>query len=319
MRSLTLLLLLALVACTTSVDDKSSLPPTTGALNELVIVVDEALWQGELGDSIRSVLAMEVPGIAWQEPIFDLVQIPKKAFSRIFQTHRNLLIIEKGDKSELGFERSVYAKGQQLALMRYQRKEDLLPLWEQYGPVIAHRFTTVEKERLGTKVSKQKGLEQLFSKHSVSLSVPKDFTLVLDTTSFSWLEYSPADKEEMQGIFVYELPYVEHLSTWPLLKGRDSVLQQYVHGAHENSYMTLERLYSPFVRHTETASLPTLEVKGCWKMQNAFMGGPFISRFVQDTVNQRTLVLEAFLFNPGKDKRDPMMQLQWVLESAVNQ
>ena len=51
-------------------------------------------------------------------------------------------------------------------------------------------------------------------------------------------------------------------------------------------------------------------------MQNAFMGGSFITHFIKDTTNNRILVIEGFLFNPGEDKRDKMQLLQLVLESA---
>ena len=59
-----------------------------------------------------------------------------------------------------------------------------------------------------------------------------------------------------------------------------------------------------------------LEIKGLWKMQNAFMGGPFIAHFIQDTTSNRILAIEGFLFNPGDDKRDKMQLVQLVLESA---
>ena len=59
-----------------------------------------------------------------------------------------------------------------------------------------------------------------------------------------------------------------------------------------------------------------LEIKGQWKMHNAFMGGSFITHFIQDTANNRILAIEGFLFNPGQDKRDKIQLLQLVLESV---
>ena len=74
--------------------------------------------------------------------------------------------------------------------------------------------------------------------------------------------------------------------------------------------------YQPWVKHIESMSCNALEIKGLWKMQNAFMGGPFITHFIQDTISNRILAIECFLFNPGQDKRDKMQFLQLVLESA---
>ena len=50
-------------------------------------------------------------------------------------------------------------------------------------------------------------------------------------------------------------------------------------------------------------------------MKNAFMGGPFITHFIQDTTNKRIFSVEGFLFNPGESKRDEMQKLQIVLET----
>lgn len=74
--------------------------------------------------------------------------------------------------------------------------------------------------------------------------------------------------------------------------------------------------YNPWVKHIESMGFNALEIKGVWKIQNAFMGGPFITHFIEDTSGGRIVALEGFLFHPTKDKRDKMQQLQLILESA---
>ena len=305
-----------LASCEDGKSGSTTLPSMTGGLNEVVIVLDEHLWQGQSGDSLRTTLGAEVPGIPWQEHLFDLVQIPKKAFTRIFKTHRNLLIFEKGAKTEVGFQKDLYSKGQLVALIKYRSQADLPLLLHQYGAIIAHRFQEVEKERQLAEMSLQKELDSVFKKHGFSLKIPKDFHLSLDTNMFSWLEYSPENKEIIQGLFVYEITNDFTFTTWGLLDERDRMLQQHVPGLTEGSYMSTERLISPWVKHIESMGYPTLEVKGVWKMENAFMGGPFVAHYVLDTANKKVIAIEGFLFNPGEDKRDHMQRLQLVLESA---
>tara|TARA_B100000900_G_scaffold347860_1_gene313264 strand:- start:7354 stop:8334 length:981 start_codon:yes stop_codon:yes gene_type:complete len=318
MRYACIILLFTFFACQENGQkDVNTLPSMTGGLNELVIVLEEHLWQGEIGDSLRSVLGAEVQGIPWQESIFDLVQIPPKAYTRIFETHRNLLFFEKGTKASVGFQENTNAKGQLMALVTYQNTKELKALVKQYASVIAHRIQEKEKTRLRAQMTLQTGLEKVFQKHKVYLNIPKDFSLVLDTTDFSWVEYSPKDKEIIQGIFVYEISPETPFTTLQLLAQRDSLTKQYVQGETTGSYMSVEiQHYQPWIKHTESMGYNALEIKGQWKMQNAFMGGSFITHFIQDTINNRILVIEGFLFNPGEDKRDKMQLLQLVLESA---
>lgn len=297
--------------------DVNTLPSMTGGLNELVVVLEEYLWEGDVGDSLRSVLGAEVQGIPWKESIFDLVQIPPKSYTRIFQTHRNLLFFEKGEKASVRFQENVNARGQLMALVTYQNKQELSALIQQYAVVITHRFQQQEKMRLEAAMILQTGLDEVFAKHGLELSVPKGFTLVMDTTNFSWIEYNPKDKEVIQGFFIYEMSANTPFKTWDLLAQRDSLTKKFVQGELTESYMAIEtEYYQPWIKHTESMGYNSLKIKGMWKMQNAFMGGPFVAHFVQDTINNTIIGIEGFLFNPGEDKRDNMQILELVLESA---
>ena len=79
MRYTCIILLFTLFACQeNSQKDVNTLPSMTGGLNELVIVLEEHLWQADVGDSLRAVLGAEVQGIPWQESIFDLYKYHPK-------------------------------------------------------------------------------------------------------------------------------------------------------------------------------------------------------------------------------------------------
>lgn len=318
MRHIYIVLLFTLFACQENEQkDLATLPSMTGGLNELVIVLEEHLWQGDVGDSLRTVLGAEVQGIPWKESIFDLVQIPPKAYTRIFETHRNLLFFEKGKKASVGFQENTNAKGQFMILVTYQNSEELKVLIKQYASVIALRFQEQEKARLKKQMLHQIGLEKVFQKHEIDLKVPKDFSLVLDTTDFTWIEYNPKDKEIIQGFFIYEINPATPFTTSQLLAQRDLLTKQYVQGKTTDSFMVVEiQHYQPLTKHIESMGYNALEIKGLWKMKNAFMGGPFITHFIQDTTRNRILAIEGFLFNPGEDKRDKMQLVQLVLESA---
>ena len=77
--------------------------------------------------------------------------------------------------------------------------------------------------------------------------------------------------------------------------------------------MTTENLYPPHISIHTINMLEVLKVRGIWKMQNEFMGGPFISNFINDKLNDRVLVIEGFLFNPGEEKRNSLQELEWLI------
>ena len=291
----------------------SVLPSHTGAINEVVIVIDDPIWEGASGDSLRQSLSTEVPGISWSEPLFDVIQINSTAFSRIFKTHRNLVIVQKGQQSKVYFNTKTYAQNQWLCIVEYQTIEDLPRLLGQYAPIMAYQIGQKEQERY-TAILPPKRLSETLSKgFNLNFGLPNEYKLVLDTNRFCWFEYNPPDKEIIKGVFVYEYPSSSSFNLNTILSARDSVLQQFVFGSIEGSYMTTERLYPPYISTYTHNALEGLKVKGLWKMQNAFMGGTFVSHFLNDTINDRVLVIEGFLFNPGEDKRNSLQELEWLI------
>jgi hypothetical protein len=58
-----------------------------------------------------------------------------------------------------------------------------------------------------------------------------------------------------------------------------------------------------------------VDTRGLWRMKNDFMGGPFVSISVLDETRNRVVTIDAFVYAPGKDKRNLMWELEAVLES----
>ena len=294
-------------------DESSVLPSYTGAINEVVIVIDDHLWEGASGDSLRASLITEVPGISWAEPLFDVVHIRPAAFSRIFRTHRNLIIIQKGNTSKVYFNAKPYAQNQWLCVVEYNSLDDLPKLLGQYAPIMAYSIDEKERLRYTSKQVNKRLRKTPSERFNLSFSLPSEYELVLDTNRFNWFEYNPKDKEIIKGVFIYEFPLSSSFNSTTVLAARDSVLKQFVVGSVEGSYMTTERLYPPYISTYSQDSLKGLSVKGLWKIQNAFMGGAFVAHYLQDTLNDRGLAVEGFLFNPGEDKRNSLQELEWLI------
>ena len=299
-------------SCSFDNTSPSVLPIYTGAVNEVVVVMDNALFDSEAGQILKQSLQAPIVGISWQESSLDLVQIPSQSMSRLFQTHRNLILIEQGNSTKFVSGSDLYSEAQYFAKISYKNSKDLIGVLKEYSPVILHQIQQVEKSRIRSKMYFSSQFNSVFDKFGYHFSIPKDYGLVKDSDGFSWFEYSPKDKEIISALLLYQLP----LSYWPnserLLEARDSVLAQNVLGEQEGSYMSLEPLYLAQKSYSDKG----LGVKSLWKMENAFMGGPAITNFVVDSVRNVVFVSDAFLFNPGKNKRNDLQILEIILESS---
>jgi hypothetical protein len=83
-----------------------------------------------------------------------------------------------------------------------------------------------------------------------------------------------------------------------------------------NTQMVTEDSYTPYLFHTTIKGKETYETKGTWELKNDFMSGPFINYNIIDRANRRVLVLEGFCYDPSKEKRDLMFELEAIIKSV---
>jgi hypothetical protein len=84
----------------------------------------------------------------------------------------------------------------------------------------------------------------------------------------------------------------------------------------EGGRFITEAYYAPYIFKTKIDGLPTYETKGIWEVKTQFMGGPFLNYAVKDSVNNRYVILEGFVYAPATSKRDLQFELEAILRSA---
>ena len=91
-----LLLLLILVLTFSCKKEEDTIPrKTTGAINTISVIIDDQLWNGEVGDSIRNKFASPVIGLPQEEPLFTINQYPVKLMEGFMTDSRNIIVIKK--------------------------------------------------------------------------------------------------------------------------------------------------------------------------------------------------------------------------------
>ena len=102
-----------------------------GEINSITIVVDDNLWNGEIGDTIRKKLAAPVDGLPQEEPLFTLNQYPTKVFEGTVKKNRNIVVIKKGNEVSFEYKENVFANPQQVFYLTATSNEEIVKLLEQ--------------------------------------------------------------------------------------------------------------------------------------------------------------------------------------------
>lgn len=323
MKKIGLLLALTLMifACeNSSKDGKRILSSSSGNINNLTAVVDNALWQGSVGETIRNVLAAPINGLPQDEPLFSIKHMPPVVFTDFATKGRIILKVEKSKNAEAGIQylENVYAKPQRLVLIQGKTNQEINALIKDNSEKIISVFKTSEIAEKQRRMKKSLGSSEAVEKRfGATIKFPSAYRVAKDTDDFVWIRRDI--KTGTVNLMIYEIP----LEALPkddtviseIIKIRDSVGQAHIPGPTEGSYMITEEAYTPSMYNTIVDNKPAIETRSTWEVKNAFMAGPFINVAVEDKVNNRYLVLEGFVFAPSVEKRNYIFELEAIIRS----
>ena len=317
-----LLLALAFVACNGS-KEPAQKPASRGLPYELAMVVPQALYTGELKDTLDAVLMGSTPVLPQHEPLFRLDVVYAEGNLTPWRTFRNRLIIaldKKAAKPAMGIALDAVAKPQievkvsartahELALFIGQNRQHLTDLF------IDHELD-VEAANLRRKYSRTTAdsLQQLAA---YTICVPPGLKSSKVGVDFLWTGTNLNDKD--QNFVFYSYPWDGRpLTPQQFVAKRDSVLMVNIPGTRPDQWMqTATEQGNPLVcaRMRTIDNQCVQQVHGLWQLRNGALGGAFVSLERIDTAARRVLVTEGFIYSPHSPKRNLMRQMEAALRT----
>jgi len=293
----------------------------TGRANELVIVISDESWEGKPGELLRDMLAQPHVALPQSEPIFDLIHVPHVGFKKIFRSTRNIIqtsISSNVETPGVIFKDDVWAYPQATVQINAKNAAQFEELFNENSGKIMSYFLTAEKKRLTMnyqKYAEKLVLNTLNDTLGLTMTVPPGFAIARQKKDFIWVRYETP--EISQGIVVYTFPYISD-STFTenyLVAKTDSVLEINVPGPTAGSYMAVEKQIDQVLKPFEHNKNYAVEMRGLWRLENDFMGGPYVAIAELDASNQRVVVAFGYVFAPSKDKRNLLQQVEAMVYS----
>jgi len=291
---------------------------TTGKINTIAVVIDDQLWNGEIGDSIRNKFASPVIGLPEEEPLFTINQYPVKLLEGFATDSRAIIVIKKEDENKFEIQKNQYATPQNVFHISGKTAPEIVQLLEEHIPEIIQLIEQgeiAESQRINKQsLLNTKGISKQFK---IGIQVPSNFEYVLRKPNFVWLK-----KKIISGsssLLVYQVPLntikTQSAIAVTILKMRDSI-GKYIQGTEPHTYMISETGYTPYFFKSKIDHRLAYETRGTWQLQNDYMSGPFINYAIVDKLNNRLLVVEGFCYSPSKEKRDEMHELEAIMHSV---
>ena len=309
------LLVSVLVSCQKKTDTLNQ--ENASDINTISVIIDDQLWNSEVGDSIRNKFASPVLGLPQEEPLFTIKQFPLKLFEGFSTGSRNMIIVKKNDKNLFQIKANEFAETQNSFHISGKSTNEILFLLEKHTAEIIKRMreTEIKANQLILSDSLQ-NTDKIKKKFNIDLSIPIEYDYVRRRKNFIWLK-----KEITSGntsILIYQIPYNsirDKNAVNDIVKVRDSIGKLYIHAKNNNAKMMTEEAYFPYFSKIKWNEYDVYETKGTWEMNNDFMSGPFVNYAIKDKANNRILVLEGFCYAPSKEKRDLMFELESIIKT----
>ena len=322
-----LVCILVLSSCKETTDKKEAInsepegamAKSSGRFNHLTIVMENDLWEGEVGEAVRKHLAAPVDGLPQEEPLFTMRQMPNVAFSGFARKNRTFIQIKKEQPTEaFTILKNKFATPQVGIVIQEKTNHKIIAVLEKHLETITEAFKKVEIAEKQQVISKSlEKIPALADKLKVQLKISSAYRVAKETENFFWIR-----KDIPQGslnLMVYELPkYTIAKDTnivAQLIKMRDSIGAKEILTDDGGVFVT-EEAYAPYLFDATIDDHYAYEMRGTWEVKNKFMAGPFVNYAIEDKANNRLLVLEGFVFAPSISKRDYIFELEAMIKSA---
>lgn len=293
--------------------------PSSGKINSISIVIDNALWDGVVGDSLRNKFAAPVEGLPKEEPIFDINQYPTDVMEGFVTKSRAIIVVKKGEENKYRVLKNRYATPQQLFQITGKNATAILELIEEHAADMIVRIKELELEAQQQLLKDSLLLSPWVQKHfQLDLKVPKGYKFSIKKPHFVWLK-----KEFFSGsssILVTEFPLDRFYPGGDVIgwfvRQRDFMGADYIKGNEVGSHMYVDTTYPLYLSKTNLQAKGVFEIKGTWRLKNSFMFGPFTSYLIMDFQSNRMICLEGFCYVSSQERRDIMFELEAVLKSV---
>ena len=303
-------------SCSSGNEKKSAVKgKVQSAPYELLVVANKDWLKTEAGQKLVEIVEAPISGLPQREGNFRVTYVNPEAFKGVFQFYANILVVKvdmKHEESRMTLEKDLYARPQMVEGLYAPTDWAFVRLLEAHKKDILRHFNENEFARERKFLEKNYNgavMAQVKKQFGVSINVPQDVDDMKIGENFLWA--SASKKDFQQNVCIYTLPWSNNLSFEDV---RDSVMKVNIPGDREDQWMETDRRTVMIDDITRT---DLLVVRGLWDMRNDAMGGPFVSYCYVDTIRNRFLIVEGFVFAPDKKKRPIIRQLEAALQTMT--
>ena len=346
---LVVLLATGLVACEPG--GEVPLPNAIGKVGDVLVVTDSATWAGPVGDALRETIGGSIaPPLDIADfrlsrrdltnQNFDILRRSKNlifaaalddtsAVARFLQARLDsagVRMVRAGEGTVVLPRRDIWAQGQVVVFATAANDSLLAGALRARADTIQTMLTETALAQTARDMFDDHRLvameDSLMRTHGFAVNVQHDYFLSQDTTLTidgqlgHFVRLRRVLSDTWRDFFVYYEDGVppSHADSAYVERVTDTVLEQFIRGAYDSSYVRLDRIRPIRYAPTTITDREATQARGLWRMVEDFMGGPFVRYSFYDEPQQRLYIVYGMVFAPQhqfrSSKREFLRQLE---------
>jgi len=339
-----LLIIICVSACENSKTEKKYLPDAVGRYDDVLLVMNDADWEDSLGEKFRINFMLPYKVLPQAEPILGINRKSPRQFNTLLKKYKTVFLLAYLDErtpmlrliedligrdkvAEIianktafyNIKSNIWANGQEVVLFLGASKSALLKAIDEQSGDLLKEMQKLQLKKM-KKMVYAHGKNELINnsigaKFGVQFSIPKDYSIGIEKDNFIWLRKETTDLSS--NIMIYKFPNEMKLDEMMthIVGIRNSLGLKYISSDIEGSYMKVDSTL-PIVQERETINgIDIIKTKGLWKIQNDFMGGPFVNYVLQDKHKKKLIMIDGFVHAPKLKKKPKINAIELIINS----
>lgn len=339
----------------TAVRKDISTPPSRGKEFEVLAVGEKLSNYTELKESLAEYLADPYPGLPQREARYELSAVDASAFGNLLKRHKSVILFIEDGKSEilnqladmLGEDylaqklnsnkkaiifRDVFADPQDIIVIKGQRENWPEILGNNSNQLInwlENSESEYLKEKLYTGSEPRDLTKELrktlgfgfrvpvgYKKVKLKTTVESEVLQKLGLKNVAWYKLDTKNSSNHLMAYSFKLAKEEPLNNDYLSKLRDAVTAEYFEAPQEGDYMEIEYRMPFDTARLEIEGRKAKLIRGLWRIEGDFMGGPFVLYAIKDARNDRLIMVDGTVYAAGSKKKPFIKRLETALKTV---
>ncbi len=344
------ILALFLLACNGEVTKSFEAKATAlGKMNEIVVIADDNVWDGMVGDSFKYYFGSAYPIMPSPEPMFDLrhfttEDLYAEPLRKELRTYVVLADLSDFDspttrmvKKDIGdtrigeamrnpeisssVGRDKWARNQLMIYLFGKDRQTLAHAISSNFSAAAKRVNEHDEKQLKERVyafdlnlGYQAKLEDYFN---VKLEIPADYkeAKFVEEDPMLWLRKDT--KDAILNMVFFKIPYVQsdQFTKQMIIDKINEYGTNYVDSEKADDVFVVNQDDLPVYEYAaQIDGQYAKELRGLWEMTNSFSGGPFTANLITTESGKDLVLVLSYVYAPGEEKRDLIQQLDYMVK-----